>query len=259
MVEEDDPFVDLFREIVVLWGSAPSPQTVPFGDGGRSRWTAAATTAVAWGWLVRVIRTGESAILLARHGLGPESAPLVRSVIEHSIRLAYAAHAGSEVIEVGLRERSRSLEKLKKAQSSGWPLPAEQLNDIEWMQAEANEEYKHLDSFAHLAHVVKRIPSLGQLYMAWLLETQFSHPTLISAQAYFEREDDSHAITLRTRAKEEQDNRVAAQVCINVLVALRAYAHIAGLSSHFKDPLQELDQKMKNLWKGIREHQDSQR
>lgn len=85
-VEEGDPFVDLFREMVVLWGSAPTPRTVPFGDGGRLKSTTAATTAVAWGWLVRVIRTGESAILLARNGLGPESAPLMRSVIEHSVR-----------------------------------------------------------------------------------------------------------------------------------------------------------------------------
>lgn len=257
MAEEDDPFVDLFQKIVSVWAAAPTPQTVPYGDGDRSKWTSAATTAVAWGWLVRVIRTGESAILLARNHLGPESAPLIRSIIEHAIRLAYAAHAGSEVVEVGLRERSRSLEKLKKAQSSGWPLPPEQLIDIDWMQAEASEEYKHLDSFAHLAHVVKRLPSLGQLYMAWLLETQFSHPTLISAQSYFQREDDSHVITLRTRAKEE-DNRVAPQVCINALVALRAYAHIAGISAYFKDPLRELDQKLEALWKGVRESNESQ-
>jgi hypothetical protein len=258
MDEGADPFVELFQKIVAIWGAAPTPQTVPYGDGDRPRWTTAATTAVAWGWLVRIIRTGESAILLARNRLGPESAPLIRSIIEHAIRLAYAADVGPEAIEVGLRERSRSLQKLKKAQSSGWALPPQQLTDIEWMQAEASEEYRHLDSFAHLAHVVNRLPSLGKLYMAWLLETQFSHPTLISAQGYFEREEDSHTITLRTRAKEEADNPVAAQVCINVLVALRAYAHIAGLRSYFNDPLRELDQEMESLWKGVRDSGEPQ-
>ncbi|QDW28608.1 hypothetical protein FFF93_001515 [Arthrobacter sp. KBS0702] len=255
---KDEPFVDLFNEIASLWEAAPAPQNVPHRDGSRLTWTTAATTAVAWGWLVRVIRTGESAILLAKNGLGPEAAPLMRSIIEHSIRLAYTADAGVEAIEVGLRERSHSLEKLKKAQSNGWALPPERLSEIDWMQAEASEEYRHLDSFAHLAHVVKRLPSLGQLYMAWLLETQFSHPTLISAQSYFERDDDSHLIRLRTRAKAEADNRVDAQVCINVLVALRAYAHIAGLNPYFITPLHELDQKMENLWTATRESRDTQ-
>ncbi|WP_461165317.1 DUF5677 domain-containing protein [Arthrobacter sp. R4-81] len=252
MTCEEDPFADLLQEIVSLWESAPVPGTVPYGDGSRPRWATAATTAVAWGWLVRVIRTGESVILLDRSGFHPESAPLMRSIIEHTIRLAYAADVGFEAIEVGLRERWKSLDRLKKAQSIGWALPPEQLTEIDWMQSEASEEYKHLDSLTHLAHVVKRQPALGQLYMAWLLETQLSHPTLISAQSYFEREEGSLSFGLRMRAK-EMDEQVAAQVCINVLVAIRAYSHIGGLGAHFKNPLEELDQRMEVLWKGVRE------
>jgi hypothetical protein len=88
--------------------------------------------------------------------------------------------------------------------------------------------------------------------MAWLVETQVSYPTLISAQSYFEREPGSNAFGLRTRAK-EVDERVAAQVCITLLVALKAYARIAGISSYFKEPVKELDERMEALWTAHKE------
>ena len=244
----EDPFSDLHRVVVELWQSAPAPRELPFGDGSRPYWATAATTAIAWGWLVRVIRTGEAAIQLERSGYADEAAPLMRSIIEHTIRLAYAADAGVEVFEIALRERTRSLERLKKAQSPGWSLTAEQLSEIGEMQAEASDEFRHLDSLAHLTNVVARYPSFKQLYMAWILETQVCHPTLVSAQSYFERDDESRDYGLRTWAKESSDS-TSAQACLNLLIALEAYASIAGLTSHYKEHLEHLNARMSTLWR----------
>jgi hypothetical protein len=58
-------------------------------------------------------------ILLEKSGFAAEAGPLMRSISEHTIRLAYASNAGFEAVEVGLRERAHGLEKFKKAQSWG--------------------------------------------------------------------------------------------------------------------------------------------
>lgn len=242
-----DPFEELHADIVALWESAPLPKPVAFGDGGRERRHTAATTAVGWGWLVRIIRTGQAAVLLEKQGFGAETAPMMRSILEHTIRLVYASKVGFEAIEVGLRERAQSIVRLRRAQESGWHLGDDFLDQLSRAEKEASEEFRHLDNFAHLAQVVKLYPGLGKFYMAWLLETQASHPTLASSQPYFQGTPGSNEIELWKWAQ-ETSGATTAQVCVTLLAAMKAYANIAGLVGYFKQPIVALDFRLEALW-----------
>ncbi len=106
-------------------------------------------------------------------GYGVEGAPLERSVIEHTVRLQWAAERGrQEFVEVMLRTQKASLNNITTAAKSGVPLTIDQMAKVEDLLSNAGEEFKSLDYEAAFAHVIERLPHLAHAHQVWLLQSR---------------------------------------------------------------------------------------
>ncbi|MEE2571085.1 hypothetical protein V1638_17070 [Pseudarthrobacter sp. J64] len=176
----------LYADFVALWQGAPMPSKKVMTDWNRQERAEATAVALAWGWLVRVSRTGEAALRLEAAGYSEEAAPLIRSMLEHAIRLRWAQAAGAEFVEVALRMRSKSLEKIIEAQRGGWQHSPELVEKMEAAMQEQDEGLASSNHLQALKHVVDTdLDKFGFMYQQWLLETQVSHPTFLSASPYY--------------------------------------------------------------------------
>jgi hypothetical protein len=206
MENDQDSWARIFDDLVALVESAPSPPRRPVGGWERKDQAEAHAIAVAWGWLIRLKRTGEAVFELEKAGYGVEASPLVRSVVEHAIRLPWAADLGlQEFVEVLIRMRRWSLQNTLDAADAGWPLTEDQIKQIRDLQDEAGGDFIGLDQFSHIAKVVKGDPGqFAQLYQVWLSETQETHPSLQSSANYREQSDDGLAWTLYVEPRTSQ-------------------------------------------------------
>ena len=249
--ETRDTWLNVFEDLVELIDHAPSPQRRPVGDWTREDQAAAHAVAVAWGWLTRMKRTCSAVFMLEDANHGVESRPMVRSVIEHAIRLRWAADLELHVfVEALLRIKLWSLDKTLEAAKNGWPLPPSLEQAIEESKAEASEDFKHLDTYKHLANVVStNTEEFAGLYQYWLLETQYSHPTLWSADPYFSPDEDGLGWKLHDDPR-PFNGRTDVLLPSLLWIAAGAFATISGLSSYFEDPLNEIGARMSALGAG---------
>src|SRR3954451_77865 len=80
-------FRRLFDDMAAAWRTAPAPEGVAVTEMTRAALAEVSAIAVTYGWMARVIRTGEAALLQADQGYATEAAPSVRTMIEHAIGL----------------------------------------------------------------------------------------------------------------------------------------------------------------------------
>ena len=243
-----DSWANIFSDLAALIDRAPSPPRRSVGDWTREDQAAAHAVAVAWGWLARTKRTCSAVFMLEKVRHGAESRPLIRSVIEHTIRLKWAADLELHVfIEVLLRSRRWSLDKTLEAAKNGWALGPELKQAIEDYKAEASEDFKYLDSYQHLANVVStNIKEFGGLYQYWLLETQYSHPTLTSAEPYFSSNPESFDWMLHDTPRPE-NHRIDILLPSLLWLCAGAFGSISGLSTYFEDSLKDIGERMELL------------
>lgn len=243
-----DDWESIFRDLAALIDSAPSPPRRPVSEWNRKDQAEAHAIAVAWGWLIRLKRTAEAVLELEKYGYGNEAAPLARSVIEHAIRLPWAADKGrQEFVEILIRMRNWSLQKTLEAAEAGWSLTDDQRDQIKVLQDEAGEDFKHLDRFMQLAAVIADDPQqFAGLYQIWLAETQESHPSLQSSASY--REQSKNGLTWGLRSSPRPGTRRYDVLMPSLLwLGLRGYARIADLTGHFEKRLNRLGQRMEDL------------
>lgn len=235
-----DSLAALYADFVTLWQTAPMP--APRADvHDRSTEADAVAVALAWGWMVRVSRTGEAAMKLDEAGFSDEAAPLIRSMLEHTIRLRWAETSRPTFVEVALRMRASSLKAILTHQLS-YTFSQDLVDKMEAMIAEQDASFSGIDNLKHLKHVFETDRErLGNLYQMWLLETQVSHPTLMSAQSYFTRND--RGFQLHDKPVEQDSVGLAA--CMAILGAVDSYAKIAGLhEQHFDEGLKPLLERL---------------
>lgn len=234
---------NIYSELVDLLHIAPKPPHREVGAGTRDDQRRGIAPAVAWGWLVRVARSGEAAIDMEKRGYGAETAPLIRSALEHAIRLQWAAHHGDDFIEVALLAQKDGFEKLQAAQTDSWRFDAQLADALQGHAAEASEEYLTLSNLTRLRAIVdSNQERLGSLYMAWLYETQESHPSLMTARHYFQADDTRTTYSL---LKESRFASAAAlKSCFALVGAMDGYASIAGLSQYIDAPLESIIQRL---------------
>jgi hypothetical protein len=170
---------------------------------------------------------------------------LIRSVIEHTIWLVWAASLERHrFVEALLRNKQWSLGRTLEAAEKGWPLPPELQQAIRESQAEASDEFKELDIYRHLAKVVEtNIKVLGGPYQYWLLETLYSHPTLHSANDYFAPNKAGLGWSLYDDP-EPSESRMDIVLPSFLIMAIAAFGSVAGLSGYFDGPLTEIEKKM---------------
>lgn len=248
MENYQDTWARIFDDLVTLVESAPSPPRRPVGEWERKDQAEAHAIAVAWGWLIRLKRTGEAVFELEKAGYGAEAAPLVRSVVEHAIRLPWAADLGrQEFVEILIRMRRWSLQNTLAAADAGWPLTEDQIKQIRDLQDEAGEDFISLDQLGHVASVVKADPGqFAQLYQVWLSETQETHPSLQSSANYREQSDDGLTWTLHVEPKPSQ-RRNDVLIPSLLWIGLRGYASLAGLEEHFAPAIEDVGGRMEAL------------
>lgn len=82
--DEEDKILADFRTLIKKFPPLPPS---PMGGWNRDDEAAVRAVGIAWGWLMRTLRTAEAIRLLEQRGFGVECAPLRRSVVEHVIRL----------------------------------------------------------------------------------------------------------------------------------------------------------------------------
>ncbi|WP_284990465.1 hypothetical protein [Arthrobacter sp. efr-133-TYG-120] len=230
-------YAALYADIRVLVAAAPAPAGTPYGSGERANLSGAAAVALSWGWLIRLLRTGEAAMQLEAAGYGEEASPLVRSILEHAMRLYWVAQEGGGVVEVALRQRSESITKMRESQSGAWTYTDEEIAALEALQLQSSKESSSLDTQIHIRNFVDKHPAkLMPVYQAWLLETQRSHPTLSSARPYYTIEDIEAGYIL-DHEPDEVNHQIGSKVCAAALFGVSSYAEATKTSGHFEEPL----------------------
>ena len=160
---------------------------------------------MAWGWLQRTIRSGEAAIKMEKSGYGVEAAPLLRSSLEHAIRLLWADSIGDQFIDIAMMAKQSTSTKLVEAQKHGWKFEPEIAAKLEHYAEDLGGEAKTLGYLSGLKHAVHSTPATleetGSLYMAWLHYTLESHPSIDSAEPYIARIAGGNNIALLPAAR----------------------------------------------------------
>jgi hypothetical protein len=145
-----------------------------------------ARTGVAW--TIRVLRTAEAIVELHRLALGDTAAPLVRSVMEHSISMLWLVERRAEAvlaINYGHRQHQRRLRE--SATAHGWDLSG---LDKEIVHAPLDHPMVKPEDWARFEHFEQRMkdPTIRSWYTAYRVESSLSHASYLSGAIYI-RED----------------------------------------------------------------------
>jgi hypothetical protein len=235
----------IYDELIGIVHGMPLPKDVPAGEWTGKNLKGGLAPAVAWGWLLRITRSGQAAIHLENIGFGAETPPLTRSAIEHAIRLLWAAEFGDGFVDVALLAKEQGLRKILAAQTALWSFDKELADAMEQHILEAASADKSLGHLAHLRQIVDQNPEeRGPLYMGWLIDTQDSHPSLASAQPYY-----TVVAGDNTRVQLEWEPRFSTAVHMKATLALisglHAYAKIAGDAERVEPRLEDIIQRLK--------------
>ena len=192
-----DGFESVTEEILILVESH-LPQKVPKEH---------AKIAIAIGWYIGISNSLRAAILLGRSGFGGECSPLLRYAIEHLVAIEWLAIIGDEAFTTLASAHKMWAETLEKAvaKTEGWEL----------LTSELFEEIAAIEvSTAHAdAKIKSKFDVAGQfdLYVSYLTETAYSHPTLLTANDYLR--DDGHGNYLRLDNAESNALNTFSQRC----------------------------------------------
>ncbi len=223
-------FITIFDEMRGAWRAAPGPQPLLLEDDSLAQSAEAGAIVVAFGWMARLVRTGEAVLLLGDNGYREESAPLVRSMIEHCIGLSWLVDQRGPAFQVLLRMRAESLRRFQAAQESGWTLEGPEAQELlqRAIDVETDDETRFLDRFAAVRTQAAHY-GLGSFYQGWLIESSSSHASLDSAQPYYEQTSEL-SVSLRATPEARFIEREAIVVS-SVHAALVAYNQIVQSAS----------------------------
>lgn len=217
--------IELIEDMVASWRTAPEPPSVVLPDHSRSSLSEAGAAAVIWGWTARVVRMAEATLSIHREGFTTEAAPMLRSMLEHTIALPWLVDKRGAAFQTLARERADNWARFKAAQTDDWTLEGESAALLEAARTvETDTDTLSQNVNLKTAHRAQSY-GLGTVLQAWLYETWFAHATLQSAEPYFDVDPTKFQGRLfRTVASEDSDHRVVGGSAIAVLTALGSYA-----------------------------------
>lgn len=183
--ELNERFIDLFRTMAKTWRALPPPPGVHIpAPITRAAVSDVYAVGVLQAWMVRVLRTGEAALVLHEQGFDAETPPLTRSLIEHAVALFWLEAERGAAYQSLTRKQAASARRMEEAQKHGWELDEATLTGIkEIVATETDEGIERLDTLWATAHQAQKY-GLGSLYQAWLVETGYCHPRIDSARPY---------------------------------------------------------------------------
>jgi hypothetical protein len=137
-----------------------------------------ATFALTWAWWVTVNRQAKAILCLYDAGLGADTAPLVRSMIEHCLWSVALARDDGPLLATILREADEQRKKMTKAASGGLlELPAE-LAALFNAGPPVPGEGSPIKSFAAVCRELGVTDTIGVI---WRVLSSLSHPTNTTA------------------------------------------------------------------------------
>lgn len=137
--------------------------------------------AVAHGFYCRVARTARAALSLVDAGFGSEGAPLRRALLEHVLALAWVIDEGSAAVTALTRAHQARMKSIKELMDGRWSLKDE---DFEGLLA-ADVPSQGQDHLAKFGQLVQLYDVSNDLLIAWLSDTGESHPSFLTARAYW--------------------------------------------------------------------------
>jgi hypothetical protein len=180
-------FVTLFEEMAEAWVRAPGPEGMHLPEATLEGLANVEAVAVVYGWMARVVRSGEAALILLARDYDEEASPLVRSMLGHAIGLWWLVEQRGDAFQVLVRARANEMRRFEKAQKHGWQFGADEGQELlrQAIEAVTEERTVKLDRFTHVAEQATEF-GLGSFLQAWMIESWTSHASIASARAYYE-------------------------------------------------------------------------
>lgn len=239
--ENSDPGYAVYRELVQMVNQSPRPPSRSLENTELAELSRGIAPAVAWGWLQRALRSGEAAIKLEKAGYGSEAAPLVRSSLEHAIRLVWAKSYGDRFIEVAMLSKAQTSRFVREAQKNGWEFDRDTAEKLESYINEVSGESKELRTLTRLKHIVDQsVDETGHLYMAWLAYTALTHPTFETAEPYVSAWADGYTMALRSEPKPVKERDCAALAVFALIAAVHGYSRLTELGYYFTPQTEDI-------------------
>jgi hypothetical protein len=142
---------------------------------------AARVFTAAFGWWAGITRSSQAILTLRGAGLEHEAAPIVRSVVQHSLVLQWMVEVGDAAIdavaEFGDNNTRLLLDTLAQA---NWPLPEGFYPQVPAKPPVANPLVSKVKNFEELCIRY----GARQLYVTFRLLSAYAHPTATGAMAY---------------------------------------------------------------------------
>lgn len=222
---------------------APKPKPLWIDNESGEEQRRAAAPGLAWGWLQRTLRNGEAAIKLEKSGYGSEAAPLLRSALEHAMRLVRADTEAGDLVEVAMLAKKKTSGKLVRAQHDGWRFHADMAEQLQEYAEADTSEFENLATFMGLKNAIDNSPEeikshVKSMYLAWLFYTATSHPTIDSAEPYIDRKTGINYMALLSVSRTTAD--CAAVSILALIGAVHGYSRVTGLETHFDPALQSI-------------------
>lgn len=142
--------------------------------------------AMELGWGVRLCRTSEAVVTLHRARHDSEAAPLVRSVMEHALKLRWLAARGDEAleaIEFGHRRYQRLLRE--SIEKGSWELTDVDDDDLPPSDLDMEQPIERA-AFDNVEQLVQKYGGDPSWYATYRFESSTSHASYLSAAAYFD-------------------------------------------------------------------------
>lgn len=137
--------------------------------------------ATAHGFYCRVARTAQAALLLTDNGFGSEAVPLRRALVEHLLALTWVIDQGDAAVAALTRAHQARMRRIKDLMDGTWALRDEDF-EVLLSHEVPSKGHDHLVSFGQL---VKTYEVSNDLLIAWLADTGESHPSYLTARAYW--------------------------------------------------------------------------
>ena len=140
--------------------------------------------AVAFGWWIRVIRTAEGLRLMHQAGLAHESSPLLRTILHHTAAIEWLTRDPEEVLDALREEHEQRRHTLgEKARQRDWDL-----TEVDLGSRPPKKKVIGLEYLRQFEQMCDRI-GVANLYVAYMLESTYSHASGLSADAYLDLDE----------------------------------------------------------------------
>lgn len=141
--------------------------------------------ATAHGFYCRVARTAQAALWLADDGFGSEGAPLRRAMVEHVLALAWVIDQGEAALAALTRAHQARMRSIRDLADGTWAALKDEDFESLLDREVPSKGQDHLVTFGQLA---KTYDVSKDLLIAWLSDTGESHPSYLTARAYWHDE-----------------------------------------------------------------------